>query len=453
MILYRSTVEENPFIPEFVKEGLFRKQVEFLCFEGSEALYGGSAGGGKSVAILAAALQFAEQPGYAALILRRTFKQLSKADSILWKAKEWLLSVPGVRYNGDDHMFTFPSGATLEFGHMEHENSIFNYQGGSWGFVGVDEATQFTESMLTYPRTRQRRLAGSKVPMRWRGATNPGGVSHDYVKRRYIKDAAGKNPATKDRQFFPATIDDNPHIDREEYVKQLRESGITGLLLDQLLKGDWEAVAGGRFKAEWFEQRYTMRGDYILHPSAPREYRWQDCDRFMTVDPAASEKSTADWTVALVWLRTPRNELLLWDGIRFQADIPDIIPRLESLARKWGCSGVWIEAVAANNGVYAFAKRTTMPAKSLNPMGLDKLVRATAAMNLASEGRIWLPVPGLRPSLPLEDIEAEWYRFTGDEKQDAHDDAVDCLSYAAKILISGPSAADRGAVPMIIGGH
>lgn len=440
-----------------MKEGLFRKQVEFLCFEGREALYGGSAGGGKSVAILAAALQFVETPGYAALILRRTFKQLSKADSILAKAKEWLLGKNGVRYNGDDHMFTFPCGATLEFGHMENDNSIFNYQGGSWAFVGVDETTQFTEDMLTYPRTRQRRPVGGKVPIRWRGATNPGGISHEYIKRRYVKDAKGKNPATRDRQFFPATIDDNPHIDREDYIKQLKESGISGLLLDQLLKGDWDAVTGGRFKKEWFEHRYAMRGDYVIlaRPGVAqsREFRWQECDRFMTVDPNASEKTTSDWTVALVWLKTPQNELLLWDGLRFQADIPDIIPRLESLCRKWMCSGVWIEAVAANNGVYSYARRTTMPAKALSPMGLDKLVRATTAMNLASDGRIWLPLPGLRSALPLEDIEAEWYRFTGDDKKDAHDDSVDCLSYAANILISGPSAAARGAVPIIMGGN
>ena len=71
--------------------------------------------------------------------LQAKLDQLAKADSILSKAKEWLLGK--VRYNGDDHKFTFPSGATLEFGHMDHEDSKHDYQGGSWAFVGVDEAT------------------------------------------------------------------------------------------------------------------------------------------------------------------------------------------------------------------------------------------------------------------------------------------------------------------------
>ena len=93
------TVEQNPWIPAHIKAGLTERQFEFLAFEGREALYGGAAGGGKSVALLIAALQFIDEPGYSALILRRTYKQLAKADSILGKAKEWLLPMKdqGVR--------------------------------------------------------------------------------------------------------------------------------------------------------------------------------------------------------------------------------------------------------------------------------------------------------------------------------------------------------------------
>jgi hypothetical protein len=279
---------DNPFIPDHIKGGLTVKQAEWLCFLGLEGLFGGSAGPGKSVGLLAAGLQFIEEPGYHALVLRRTFKQLSMADSILAKAKEWLLANPRVRYNGDDHKFTFPHGNTLQFGHMEHEDSKYNYQGGVWAFVGVDECTQFTETQITYPRTRIRRVAGSRIPMRWRGATNPGGPSHEFIKRRYIKDENGKDPSTPDRQFFPAKIDDNPNLDREEYVKQLKESGIDGLLLDQLLRGDWDAVPGGRFRREWFES-YRWRGDYCL-ADGRAEFKPKECRRngSSPCDPAAS---------------------------------------------------------------------------------------------------------------------------------------------------------------------
>ena len=45
----------------------------FLLLDGLEAFYGGAAGGGKSDALLMAALMYVDVPGYAALILRRTY--------------------------------------------------------------------------------------------------------------------------------------------------------------------------------------------------------------------------------------------------------------------------------------------------------------------------------------------------------------------------------------------
>jgi phage terminase large subunit-like protein len=451
-------VLENPWIPDTIKTGLTPRQAEFLCYEGREALYGGAAGGGKSVALLVAALQYIDQPGYTALLLRRTYKQLAKSDSILSKAKEWLLPLKskGVRYNGDEYKFTFPGGQTLEFGHMDTENAKHNYQGGAWAFVGADEATQFTGPMLAYPRTRQRRPAGSPIPIRWRGGSNPGGVGHEYVKARYVKAADGTCPATPERQFFPATIDDNPNLDREDYVRQLLDAGVDVVTLEQLLKGNWDAVPGGRFLRDYFLHRWTRRGDYLnLQRPGENQVRtpviW-DLRRFMTVDPAASAKNTSDWTVAGHWGATRQNELILLDAVRFQARVPEIVPRLLAVWQQWRKpQGVWIEAVAANNAVYELARDTPMPARRLDPLGQDKLVRATPAINLAASARIWLPVSGSVPGMPLDEIEAELYRFTGDDKVDDHDDAVDMVSYAARVLAEDDEG--RGGIaPKVYGG-
>lgn len=458
----KTTVIQNPWIPDAVKEGLTPKQAEFLCFEGRDALFGGAAGGGKSSALLAAALQFVGVPGYAALILRRTYAQLSKSDSILNKSKEWLYPLRdregrAAAWNGDEKKWTFPSGATLEFGHMQHDDSIYNYQGGIWPFVGVDEATQFTEKQLSYPRSRQRRPKGSKLPIRWRGASNPGGIGHGYIKLRYIKDPAGNLiPGTRNRQFFPATINDNPNLDRDEYVSQLQESGIDPITLAQLLGGDWDAVAGGRFRREWLDiARYTRRGDYYVlrRRGEAEEYGvfLHECLVFGTCDPAASSNTTADYTVASAFAVTPRGDLIWLACDRFQVQIPDIVPRLLAFYRTWGLQDLGIEAIASNVAVYQEACRQPMAVRSLNKGNRDKLVHATAAITLVSTGRVWLPAPGEQSGFPLADVEGELTRFTGNDKLDDHDDIVDTLSYAAERYIGGGTPEERNQAPMILG--
>ncbi len=78
-----ATVAENTWIPATPTE----KQLEFLAYMGPEALYGGAAGGGKSFALLMAALQYVSVPGYNALLLRRTYRDLQQPEALIdiWK--------------------------------------------------------------------------------------------------------------------------------------------------------------------------------------------------------------------------------------------------------------------------------------------------------------------------------------------------------------------------------
>jgi hypothetical protein len=104
-----------------------------------EALFGGAAGGGKSDSLLMAALQYVDEPGYAAILFRRTYADLALPGAIMDRSKEWL-SGKGARWNEREKTWTFPSGATLSFGYLEHENDKYRYQGSEFQFAGFDDA-------------------------------------------------------------------------------------------------------------------------------------------------------------------------------------------------------------------------------------------------------------------------------------------------------------------------
>lgn len=194
-----------------------------------------------------AALQYVNVPGYSAILFRRTYRDLALPGALMDRAKEWLTGKTGIKWNEQDHTFTFPSGAKLTFGYLETENDKFRYQGAEFQFIGFDELTQFTENQYRYLLSRLRRLEGSHIPLRVRSATNPGGVGHEWVKQRFITE--GKQ---KGRIFIPAKLKDNPSLDTETYTRSLMELDSTTRL--QLLNGDWEArVEGSKFKRGWFK--------------------------------------------------------------------------------------------------------------------------------------------------------------------------------------------------------
>jgi predicted phage terminase large subunit-like protein len=222
------------------------RQAEFLLrADVREALYGGSAGGGKSSALLMAALQFVEEPGYAAILFRRTFADLSLPGALMDRAREWL-SGTAARWHDREKTWTFPSGATLTFGYLDAANDRYRYQSSEFQFIGFDELTQFEEADYRYLFSRLRRLESSQVPLRMRAASNPGGIGHDWVKQRFLVEGP-----TAGRVFVPARLDDNPHLDRQEYVASL--SQLDPITRAQYLAGDWSVRQGGAmFRREWF---------------------------------------------------------------------------------------------------------------------------------------------------------------------------------------------------------
>ncbi len=239
------TPRNNRFIPTDPST----KQTIFLLLQDTlEALYGGAAGGGKSEALLMAAAQYVDVPGYAALILRRSYRDLALPGALMDRAMTWWKQTDA-HWDGTNYRWTFPSGAKIQFGYLEHEGDETRYQSAEFQKILFDELTQFSQAQYTYMFSRIRRLKGSDIPVGMRSASNPGGVGHLWVKKRWGL-PEGKT-GSKNRIFVPARLEDNPHLDQETYELSFQE--LSAVTRAQLRFGDWAAQnLGGKFDPAWF---------------------------------------------------------------------------------------------------------------------------------------------------------------------------------------------------------
>lgn len=253
--------------------------------EYEEALYGGAVGGGKTGALLMASLMYVDVPGYAALILRRTYAELEQPDGPIPQSERWFAPLVGTehepRYNKSEHEWRFPSGARLVFGHLDSPNAAIRYQGGGYHFIGFDELTHFDQrpyEFIALSRTR-RPPAGplSQVPMRVRATANPGGPGHIWVKERFI------TKRTPDIAFVPAKLWDNPGVDADDYARRLGK--MDEELRRQLMDGDWDAVLGAAFE-------YDADTHRVEPFEAPAHW-----DRFESLDPGYGTTAWLLWAV------------------------------------------------------------------------------------------------------------------------------------------------------------
>lgn len=273
---------------------LTKTQRAFMEADADEVLFGGAAGGGKSYGQLTDALLYAlKYPKSRQLILRKTFPELEHSmifTSLSFYPKEVC------RYSSTSKKWFFVNGSLIEFGYCAAKTDVLRYQGAEYDVIRFDELTHFTEDQYTYLISRIRGV--NPYPKMVKSSTNPGGIGHTWVKRRFI-DGFSPNVVHTDeetgikRLFIPSKVTDNVFLMKADadYVKrlhQLPENERKALLL-----GEWNIFDGQVF-TEWRNSafgRKTRRWSHVIEPfKIPKEWR-----RFRAFDFGYAKPFAVSW--------------------------------------------------------------------------------------------------------------------------------------------------------------
>lgn len=415
----------TPRMTEYIPHTPTPKQAAFMLLDCEEAFYGGAAGGGKSDALLMAALQYVDVKGYSAILFRKSYADLTKPGALMDRAKEWLLPHKEVRWDEKDKKFIFYEKgtknpiSTVQFGYLENPNDRFNYQGGEYQFIGFDELTHIAKVSYIYMFSRLRRLKGVNIPLRVRGASNPpeddGG---NWVRDRFIVEGPSAG-----RIFIPAGLDDNPYLDKEEYERTLDQ--LDPVSRARLREGDWTIVRkGNMFKRDWFEIVDTL-------PTYRRTVRWWDMAASDEEKAKRRNKSgEADYT-ASVKVSECNGIYYVEDIIRVRKSPEGTEALQQSTAKSDGYSvSIFEEQEPGSSGIAVISNKSRTIFKGYAYRGIpssgSKVDRALIASAAAGNGNIKI-LRGIRNlDVFLDELES----FPGG----IHDDMVDCLSGAVAQL-------------------
>lgn len=298
-------------------------QEDFLSSDADIAIYGGAAFAGKTFAMLLEPTRHIDNPLFRGVIFRRETPQIRNPGG-LWDESMGLYPKLGSDPVASFLQHTFPSGAQIKFAHLEHKDTVYDWDGAQVPFFGFDQLEHFDEFQFFYMLSRNRSASGIRAYIRATCNPNPDSFLATFLawwidqETGYpIPERAGKTrwmlregdqimwfdtleaalASTNDPDvdpksvaFFPGTIQDNQIGMKNDpgYLGNLK--AMQRVERERLLGGNWKIrpSAGLMFRREWCE---TI-------DIAPADTQWVRYWDLAATKPSA-ENPDPDWTVGV----------------------------------------------------------------------------------------------------------------------------------------------------------
>lgn len=248
------------------------KQRIFLADNHRHCAYGGARGGGKSWAVrVKATLLCCRWEGLKVLIVRKTYKELINNHIVPLQA---MLPREVARYNKTEKVFTFTNGSTIWFGYCNNDSDLDQYQGAEYDVIFFDEATQLKEEWLKKINLAVRQPNG--LPKRTYYTCNPGGVSHNYIKRLFIDRKYEGAEIPENYSFTQALVTDNKALMEMQPEYKAELEALPPKLRKAWLEGSWDIFEGMFFEEfkddpEHYEDRQWT---HVIAPfDIPKEWK------------------------------------------------------------------------------------------------------------------------------------------------------------------------------------
>lgn len=209
---------------------------------------------------------------------------------------------------------------------------------------------------------------------------------------------------------------------------------------------DIERQIGPYDWASLYQQNPQSKGKKLFGPPTyyrPEEFSINGYRVVIGVDPAATEKASADHSVAVVLAirgKGPDAEGYVLEVVRMQKEIPVLVEALAKLQKRYWGALLAVEAVGGFKAVPQMLRHLNPSLAVLEmPAHGDKFTRSQLVSAAWNDGRVRCPI--VAPWMPA--FVGELGSFTG--VGDKHDDQVDALAHAWNSMAYAARMPRRGA--------